>query len=115
MKPKFAAPLAVMNMDDGEEIAGMWSTPHIPQIGIYKLLAKKKKDGTVEWAHFVQRNDGRKENVYRGTVEDAARLADVLQALNNALRTTYGPAVSLKAAEAEAYSLDGKRASSTRH
>jgi len=41
-----------MNIDEGEEIAGMWVTPHIPQIGIYKLLAKKKKDGTVRF--FIQ-------------------------------------------------------------
>ena len=34
---------AVMNVDKGEEIAGMWVTKNVPQIGIYKLLAKKKK------------------------------------------------------------------------
>lgn len=99
-----------MNVEKGEEIAGMWATPHIPQIGIYKLLAKKKTDGTVEWANFVQRDDGRKENIYRGTVENEARLADVVSAINNALHTAYGQRVSLNPADADVYSLDGKKA-----
>jgi len=99
-----------MNIDEGEEIAGMWVTPRVPKIGIYKLLAKKKKDGTVEWANFVQRDDGRKEKIYRGTVENVARLADAVSAINNALHTTYGPGVSLITADADVYSLDGKKA-----
>jgi len=110
MKPKIPSPPAIMNIDEGEEIAGMWVTPHVPKIGIYKLLAKKKKDGTVEWANFVQRDDGRKEKIYRGTVENVSRLADVVSAINNALHTAYGPAVSLITADADVYSLDGKKA-----
>lgn len=99
---------AVMNVEKGEAIAGMWITPHVPQIGIYKLLAKKKKDGTCEWAHFVQRDDGRKEKVYRGTVENEGRLADVVAAINSALHTAYGPLVNLGPADSDMYTLDGK-------
>jgi len=106
---------AVMNVEKGEEIAGMWVTPHVPEIGIYKLLAKKKKDGTCEWAHFVQRDNGLKDNVYREIMENEGRLKDVLEALNNALRKTYGPLIQLKAADADVYTLDGKKASDTRH
>lgn len=106
---------AVMNVDKGEEIAGAWVTPHVPQIGIYKLLAKKKKDGTCEWAHFVQRDNGLKEKVYRGTVENEGRLKDVLTALNNALRTAYGPNIQLQAADADVYTLDGKKDSGIVH
>ena len=40
MKTKPTAPPAIMNIDEVEEIAGMWVTPHVPKIGIYKLLAK---------------------------------------------------------------------------
>lgn len=49
--------VAVMKVDEGEEVLGGYVTPHIPQIEIYKLLAKKRKNGTREWAHFVQRDN----------------------------------------------------------
>jgi len=100
-------PPALMQIEPGEEIAGGWVTPHIPQVGIYKLIAKRKKDGSVAWVHFVQRDDGRKENVYRGNVNDVAQLAQVVTALNNALRTAYGPGVQLLPAEADIYLPDG--------
>jgi hypothetical protein len=106
---------AVMSVEQGEEIAGVWVTPPVPQIGIYKLLAKKKADGTCEWAHFVQRANGLKEKVYRGTVENEARLADVVDAINSALRTAYGPGIRLQTADYDMYSLDGKKISNTKH
>ena len=106
--------LAVMNVDEGEEILPSYVTPHVPQIGIYKLLAKKRKDGKCEWAHFVQRDDGRKENVYRGEVENEARMADVVDALNSALHTAYGPTISLVPADSDMYTLDGKLVPPTR-
>lgn len=109
------ASLAIMNIEKGEEILGGWVTPHIPEIGIYKLLAKKKADETVEWAHFVQRDDGRKEKLYRGTVENADRISDVIQAINNALHKAYGPEISLHPADADMYTLDGQKASKTIH
>jgi hypothetical protein len=100
--------MAVMNIDDGEEIVGGWATPHIPQVGIYKLLAKQRKDGVVEWAHFVQRDSGLKEIVYRGEVENRERLDDVVDVINRNLQKVFG--VSLQAANYDVYSLDGKKA-----
>ena len=61
---------AMMNVEKGETIVGGWVTPHIPGAGIYKILAKKRPDGACEWAHFTQRDNGLKENVTRGTVEN---------------------------------------------
>ena len=107
--------LAVMNVDEGEEVLGGYVTPHIPQIGMYKLIAKKKKDGTCEWAHFVQRNDGRKEKVYRGTVENEARLATVVDAINSALNTAYGPAIRLVPSGSDMFLPDGTPIPTTRH
>ena len=98
---------ALMSVEKGEEIAGTWTTPVVPEIGFYKLLAKRRTDGVCEWVHFVQRADGRKDNVYRGTVENKERLADVVSAINNSLRTAYGPLVQLKLAEAEIAFVDG--------
>jgi len=106
--------LAVMNVNEGEEILPSYVTPHVPQIGIYKLLAKKKKDGKCEWAHFVQRDDGRKENVYRGEVENESRVPDVIAAINSALNTAYGPAIRLHPADSDMYTLDGKQVPPTR-
>lgn len=105
--------IAVMNVDKGEEIVGGWATPHIPQVGIYKLLAKKRKDGRIEWAHFVQRDNGLKEKVYRGDVESREKLEEVIEIMNRNLKKVFG--VMMRNAQYDVYSLDGKKASSTRH
>ena len=42
-----------------------------------------------------------------GTVESKERLADVVAAINNALRTAYGPLVQLHPAETEISFVDG--------
>lgn len=98
---------ALLSVGKGEKIAGTWTTPTIPGIGFYKLLAKRCVDGTCEWVHFVQRPNGDKDKVYRGTVENEGRLADVLSALNSALRTAYGPLIQLRPADAEISFVDG--------
>ena len=98
---------ALMSVEKGEEIAGTWTTPMVPEIGFYKLLAKRRTDGVCEWVHFVQRANGSKDNVYRGTVESKERLADVVWAINNSLRTAYGPLIQLHPAETEVSFVDG--------
>ena len=37
-----------MNVDKGEKVAGIWGTPQIPGIGIYKLAVKERLDGRFE-------------------------------------------------------------------
>jgi len=106
---------AVMNVDKGEEIVGGWVTPHIPGTGVYKILAKKKKDGACEWAHFVQRDNGIKENVTRGVVESEERLQEVLDICNSALHKAFGLHVTFHRADADVYTLDGKKALPTVH
>ncbi|MEW5828171.1 MAG: hypothetical protein AB1846_04705 [Chloroflexota bacterium] len=104
---------AIMNLDEGEEIVGGWATPHIPGTGIYKLLAKQRKDGVIEWAHFVQRDNGLKDRVMRGEVESRTRLDEVLEISNRNLKKIFG--VTLQLTGYEVYTLDGKKASSTKH
>ena len=41
------AQFAVLTLEKGEEIFAGYATGRIPQVGIYKLLAKKKVDGTM--------------------------------------------------------------------
>ena len=112
MKPDLSK-MAVMNIEKGEEIVGGWATPHIPQVGMYKLLAKKKVDDTIEWAHFVQRDNGLKERVMRGTVKTSDELDIVRDTANNNLRRIFG--VTMQAAEYDVSTLDGMKASDTMH
>jgi hypothetical protein len=109
-KQKTSLPPAVMNLDHGEELAGMWVTPHIPGTGMYKIIAKKRKDGVIEWAHFVQRDSGLRENVMRGEANGAAQLNEVVEIGSRNLRKFFGPACFFIPAEAEIYTPDGKKA-----
>jgi hypothetical protein len=102
---------AVMELDAGEEIAVMWATPTIPGSGFYKLLAKKKIDGTYEWAHFIQREDGRKERVMRGTVDNKEQLDLVVEIADRNLMKIFGPAFGLRPTDADMLTMDGKKSS----
>jgi hypothetical protein len=107
------AQTAVMNIEKGEEFLAGRATPHIPQVGIYKLLAKKKVDGTIEWAHFVERDSGLKEKVLRGTVNALDEFEIVIDAVNNNLRRVFG--VAMQPAAYDVRTLDGKQVSGTKH
>jgi len=104
---------AVLSIEKGEEIFGGWATESIPQVGIYKLLAKRKADGTIEWAHFVQRDSGIKDRVLRGDVQTAEEFTVVKDAINNNLHRIYG--VTLQAAGYDIGTLDGKTATGSMH
>jgi hypothetical protein len=112
MKPKSLRQMAVMNVDKGEEIVGGWASAHIPQVGVYKLLAKKRKDGVIEWAHFVQRDSGLKDKVYRGEVESQEKLDEVLDVMNGQLKRVFG--TIMKAADYDMYTPGGKDTPSTK-
>ena len=100
--------MAVMNVEKGEVIVGGWATPRIPQVGSYKLLAKKRQDGVIEWAHFIQRDNGLKERVMRGEAKDQAQLDEVLEIANRNLQRLFG--VNLVAVDYDMYLLDGRQA-----
>jgi hypothetical protein len=106
MKPDSLRQVAVMNVDKGEEIVGGWASADIPQVGIYKLLAKKRADGVIEWAHFVQRDNGLKEKVYRGEVESREKLDEVLEIMNGQLKRVFG--IIMKPADYDMYTPGGK-------
>jgi len=112
MKPSLFQ-MAVMNVDEGEEIVGGWATAHIPGTGIYKLLAKKRKDGVIEWAHFIQRDNGVKEVIFRGEAKSRQQLDELIEISNRNLKKLFG--VALQAADYDVYTLDGKKASDTKH
>jgi hypothetical protein len=105
--------IAVMNLEEGEDIFAGRVTLHIPQVGIYKLLAKKKADGTIEWAHFVQRDNGLKEKVMRGTVNTLEEFDILNDVVNSNLQKIFG--VTMQPAEYEVRTLEGKKVSDTIH
>jgi hypothetical protein len=107
MKPRDLRSQAVMNVNKGEEIAGLWATPQVPDIGIYKLTAKKRLDGKFEWVHFQHRLDGTRKVLFRGEVDSKARLADVLDLANKTLTRIYG--VAMQVADFSASTTDGKK------
>mgnify|MGYP001592736932 CR=1 FL=1 len=98
---------AIMNIGDGEEIAGMWVTPHIEETGIYKLLAKKRKDGKYEWAHFIQRDNGIKEGVFTGVADSKEQLLLVHSLMNQQLSKIFNEHIVLKQADYDMYTVDG--------
>lgn len=103
---------AVMNIDAGEKIAGMWITPLIPGTGFYKLLAKKKKDGTFEWVQLIQRENGEKKIIFRGETKTKKELEKVQALSSKTLQKTFGEGIKFTDAKYDAYTLDGTKADS---
>ena len=104
---------AVLSVEKGEDIFGGWATAPIPQVGIYKLLAKRKADGTIEWAHFIQRDSGVKDRVLRGEVKTPEEFTVVKDAINGNLHRIYG--VTLQAVGYDIRTPDGKTATGSMH
>ena len=100
---------AVMNLDKGEEIVSALVSGHIAGTGRYKFLAKKRKDKKIEWAHFVERDNGLKEKVYRGEVNRDTELKLVLEIMNRNLVKIFGPQAEMKQGIPEFRSLMGKK------
>jgi hypothetical protein len=113
MKKSGPGSRAVMNAAAGEEIAGLSTTPRIPEIGVCKLAARKRSDGKYAWVHFQHRPDGTRKVLARGEVDTKTRLVDVLEAANSALKSIYG--VVLQAAEFDTCTRDGKKDSGIVH
>jgi len=99
---------AVLTSDEGDEIAGIFVSPKIPSIGIYKLIILKKKSGKYVWANFVERDNGDRNSVYRGEFEKEKQIQDLVDSINSALNTAYGPGVKLYKAKAVMKTMDGK-------
>ncbi|MBI2968524.1 MAG: hypothetical protein HYY40_12040 [Bacteroidetes bacterium] len=113
MNPDKNRVAAIMNVDDGEEIAGMWVSPHIAGTGVYKMLAKKRKDNRYEWAHFVQRDNGVKDSVYRGDVESKEQLEQVLTLMNGLLSKIFGKEIKMQTAKYDTYVIGGGKGDGT--
>ena len=99
---------AVLNSEEGDEIAAMYVSPKIETIGIYKLIVVKRKSGIYEWANFIERDNGVRKCVYRGDFDTPDKIEVLVDTINSALNTTYGPAVKLHVAKAVMKTMDGK-------
>jgi hypothetical protein len=104
---------AVMNIEKGEEIVSALVSGHIPGTGRYKFLAKKKTNRKYEWAHFVERDNGAKEKVYRGEVANKKELDVVLEIMNRNLKNIFGPPAEMKEGMPEFRSITGQKFNNT--
>ena len=100
---------AVMNIEKGEEIMAALVSGHIAGTGRYKFLAKKRNDKKIEWAHFVERDNGLKEKVYRGEVNNDSELKLVLEIMNKNLSGIFGSHAEMKQGIPEFRSLSGTK------
>ena len=100
---------AVMNVEKGEEIISALVSGHINGTGRYKFFAKKRKDNKYEWAHFVERDNGLKEKVYRGEVNNETELKLVLDIMNKNLVKIFGPNAEMNQGIPEFRPLPGNR------
>ena len=91
----------ILKVDKGEEIARMLISSYIPGTGFYKFLCKQKRDKTYEWAHFVERDNGSKEKLYRGEVATEAELNIVIEIMNRTLKNIFGTAAEMKEGKPE--------------
>jgi hypothetical protein len=103
------AQFAVMNIEKGEEITIAVVSGHIPGTGRYKFLAKKKKNGEYEWAHFKERDNGNKEVMYRGDAKTEDELKLVLSVMNKNLKKIFGEKAEMKEGIPEFRSLLGTK------
>ena len=100
---------AVMNIEKGEEIMAALVSGHITGTGRYKFLAKKRNDKKIEWVHFVERDNGLKEKVYRGEVNNDSELKLVLEIMNKNLSGIFGSHAEMKQGIPEFRSLSGTK------
>jgi len=100
---------AVMNVEKGEEIISALVSGHITGTGRYKFLVKKRKDNKYEWAHFVERDNGFKEKVYRGEVNNEKEVKLVLDIMNKNLAKIFGPNAEMKQGIPEFRSILGTK------
>jgi hypothetical protein len=92
-------PIPILHVAKDEEIIYALVSNYIAGTGYYKLLAKQKADNTFEWAHFVERVSGEKENVYKGNTATREELDLVLEITNRLLVKTFGPQAEMRHAE----------------
>lgn len=100
---------AVMNIEKGEELIAGLVSGIIPGSGRYKFLAKKNKAGKYEWAHFVERDSGLKEKVYRGETETIKDLKTIIEIMNRNLTKIFGVQAEMKEGSPEFRSLLGNK------
>jgi hypothetical protein len=101
--------IAIMSVDEGEEIVSTLMSSHIAGTGYYKFLAKKRKDGKYEWAHFVQRDSGMKDSVYKGETENEEQLKLVIDIMNRNLTRIFGSPAEMKPGSPSFHNISGQK------
>lgn len=100
-------PQTPMEFEDGDELAGSWSTPKHPQFGTFRLLLKRSRKNRLEWAHYIQAPDGTTGMVLRGELRNEQELPTLQDAIHRSILNVTGEALRLEDSDYLAYSSDG--------
>jgi hypothetical protein len=95
------------SIEKGEEIIHMLISSYIPGTGVYKFLSKQKEDKSFAWIHFVERENGSKENFYSGETKIDEELQAVVGIMNRILIKTFGPVAEMKPGKTEVSTIIG--------
>ena len=101
--------MTIMNIEKGEQIAEMLVSGHITGTGFYKFLAKKKANGKYEGAHFVERDSGMKEKMYKGETDTKDQLNQMVEVINRTLVKIFGSQAEMKTDYTEFSDIDGNK------
>jgi hypothetical protein len=106
-------PVPMLSIDKGEEIVHALISSYLPGTGFYKLLSKQKADKSFTWVHFVERVNGKKENVYSGDVKTLDELLKVIEIMNRILTRTFGTFAEMKPGKTEVKTTMGMKDNGT--
>ena len=97
----------VLELQDGDELAGAWSTPKHPTIGSFRLLLKRTADQRLLWAHYIQAPDGTTGMVLRGELRHPDELKQLQEVIHRTIRKVTGEELRLEDSDYLATSSDG--------
>ena len=109
MKPQQAKQFAVMSVERGETIAGIWVAPPVTDIGTYKLVAKQNQMEVASGRTSCNGRRASRQGVsrHRGMCGTSGGRP---QRHQRRIARTFGPSVQLQPADADFFTLGWKEA-----
>lgn len=101
------AMVTILELEDGDELAGSWSTPEHDRFGTFRLLLKRTPDNRLLWAHYIQAPDGTTGMVIRGELRHPDELKQLQDTIHRTIRKVTGEELRLEDSDYLASSADG--------
>lgn len=99
--------ITILELEDGDELAGSWSTPKHDRFGTFRLLLKRTPENRLLWAHFIQAPDGTTGMVMRGELRHPDELKPLQDTIHRTIRKVTGMELRLEDSDYLATSSDG--------